>query len=159
MLTIKFDGHDVQTALAQTLAALQDPRPMLEKIGEELAESTMRRFPQGRGPDGVPWAKKSAVTVANHPRGGTKPLIGESKTLSTTISHKVPGNTVVVGSNAVQAAVMQFGAPAGSLWRGKDRRGRNAMAPWGDIPARPFLGVSAEDEQTVLDVVADYLQM
>ena len=158
MLTIKFDGKSVQSALAQTMAAIQEPRPMLLKIGEELADSTMRRFPQGRAPDGTPWAPKSDVTVANHPRGGKRPLIGESKVLSTaSISHDVQGNTVVVGSNAIQAAVMQFGAPAGSLWQGKNKRGGNAMAPWGDIPARPFLGVSAEDEQTILAIVQDYL--
>ena len=158
MLTIKFDGKTVQSALAQTIAAIENPRPMLLKIGEELAESTMQRFPQGAGPDGVPWAKKSAVTIARHPRGGTRPLIGESRMLSTSISFAVEGNAVVVGSNAVQAGVQQFGAPAGSLWRGKDRRGRNAMAPWGDIPARPFLGVSPADEQTILEVVAEYLK-
>ena len=46
MLTIKFDGKSVQSALAQTMAAIQEPRPMLLKIGEELADSTMRRFPE-----------------------------------------------------------------------------------------------------------------
>ena len=158
MLAIKFDGKTVQSALAQTIAAIENPRDMLQQIGLELAESTMKRFPQGKGPDGVPWAKKSAVTLARHPRGGTRPLIGESKVLSTSITSRVEGNVVVVGSNAVQAAVQQFGAPAGSLWRGKGKRGGNAMAPWGDIPARPFLGVSAEDEQTILKVVAEYLK-
>lgn len=157
MLTVKFEDRDVQSALAKTLALIDKPRPMLLKIGEELAESTMKRFPQGKGPDGTPWAKKSAVTLAKHPRGGKRPLIGESRTLSTTISYAVEGNAVVVGSNAVQAAVQQFGAPAGSLWQGRTKRGRS-QAPWGDIPARPYLGVSAADEVTILEIVHEYLQ-
>lgn len=28
---------------------------------------------------------------------------------------------------------------------------------WGDIPARPFLGVSAEDEVNITAQIADYL--
>lgn len=156
-LTIKYDGKDVQSALAQTLSVIDNPRPLLMQIGEALAESTMRRFPAGKGPDGVPWAPKSAVTMARHPRGGKRPLIGESKTLATSITFDVQGKTVVVGSNAIQAAVQQFGAPAGSLWQGKDKRGRNARAPWGDIPARPYLGISDEDEVTILEIVAEYL--
>ena len=55
------------------------------------------------------------------------------------------------------AAVQQFGARAGSLWSGKDRRGRNAKAPWGDIPARPYLGLSAKDERNIMEIVRDYL--
>lgn len=159
MLTIKYDGKDVQSALGRALQVLDNPRPMLMKIGEELAESTMARFPRGKGPDGVPWARKSPVTLARHPRGGRKPLIGESRTLSSSISYRVQGTTIMVGSNAVQAAVMQFGAAKGSLWSGKDKRGRSGRSPWGNIPARPYLGVSPQDEVTILDVVADYLDL
>lgn len=156
-MTIKFDGKEVQSALAKTLAAIDRPRPMLLKIGEELADSTMRRFPKGKSPDGVPWAPKRPSTIASRPRGGKRPLIGESKTLSTSISFSVQGNAITVGSNAIQAAVLQFGAPKGSLWKGKDKNGRKAQAPWGDIPARPFLGVSKDDEATILEIVGDYL--
>ena len=159
MLTVKFDGKDVQSALGRALQMLESPRPMLMKIGEELAESTMARFPRGKGPDGVPWARKSATTLARNPRGGRKPLIGESRTLSSSISYRVQGNTIMVGSNAIQAAVMQFGAPAGSLWKGKDKRGRSGKAPWGNIPARPYLGVSLQDEVSILEIVADYLAL
>jgi phage gpG-like protein len=28
---------------------------------------------------------------------------------------------------------------------------------WGDIPARPFLGVSQADEENILDIVSRYL--
>lgn len=30
--------------------------------------------------------------------------------------------------------------------------------PWGDIPARPFLGLSAEDEDEVAALLTDYLK-
>ena len=157
VLSLKLEDKAVRSALGRALEVLDAPRPMLMKIGEELADSTMARFPRGKGPDGVPWARKSPTTLARHPRGGRRPLIGESRVLSNSISHQVQGKQVMVGSSAIQAAVLQMGAKAGSLWKGKDQRGRRGRSPWGDIPARPYLGLSDEDEVTILDVVADYL--
>jgi phage virion morphogenesis protein len=160
MLTIKYEGKAVQSALARMLAAIEQSRPLLMMIGQDLAESTMQRFETGRPPGGTPpWAEKSAVTIAVHPRGGTKPLIGENRILSTTIASKVQGNTIRVGSNAKQAAVLQFGAPAGSLGRGIDKRGRRFQTPWGDIPPRPYLGVSPADESHIMELIQEYLRM
>ena len=117
----------------------------------------MRRFRAGKGPDGTPWAPKKASTIAAHPRGGRKPLIGESRALSGLIAYQVSDRGVAWGSNQEYAGVHQWGAPAGSLWKGTDRRGRKAQAPWGDIPAPPYLGLSAEDERNILLIVRDHL--
>ena len=157
MLTLKFDQGEIPSALAQVLGVLEKPRPLLQAIGEYGIDSTMQRFRTGKAPDGSAWAPKSATTLARHPRGGRKPLIGESRALSTTIAYQVGDKSVAWGSNQVYAGVQQFGARAGSLWSGKDRRGRNAKAPWGDIPARPYLGLSAKDERSIMKIVRDYL--
>lgn len=157
MLTIKVDKGRVPTALAQVLGVLDKPRPLLQAIGDYGIDSTMARFRTGTAPDGTRWAPKSKTTLARHPRGGREPLIGESKILSTKIAYQVTDRSVAWGSNRVYAAVQQFGARAGSLWSDKDRRGRNAKAPWGDIPARPYLGLSAKDERSIMEIVRDYL--
>lgn len=159
MLTIKVDKGRVPTALAQVLDVLERPRPMLQAIGEYGIDSTMARFRTGKAPDGTRWAPKSKTTLARHPRGGRKPLIGESRALSSTIAYQVGARSVAWGSNQVYAAVQQFGAPAGSLWRGKDKRGRSGKAPWGDIPARPYLGLSAADERAILEIVREHLEL
>jgi phage gpG-like protein len=51
------------------------------------------------------------------------------------------------------AAVQQFGAVAGALGRNK----RGSPIPWGNIPARPFLGVSAQDKVEVLEILQEAL--
>lgn len=56
-------------------------------------------------------------------------------------------------SNLVCAAAHQFGMSQG--YAGKTKRG--APIPWGDIPPRPFLGVSEEDGDRILDILRDYL--
>ncbi len=171
MLTIKYEGRAIQSALAKTLATLDKPEPMLKRIGMDLADSTMKRFATGKGPDGAPWAANSPTTLSRYSAGfsrkkngsltkrsmaklaGKKPLIGESSDLSTSIEWQLQGRTIMVGSRLQYAAVQQFGAKAGSLWRGTG----NARAPWGDIPARPYLGLSAKDERSIMEIVRDYL--
>jgi len=58
-----------------------------------------------------------------------------------------------VGSVLEYAAVQQFGAKKGAF--GRTRRG--APIPWGDIPPRPFLGLSDADRRSILDLIAEHL--
>jgi len=53
----------------------------------------------------------------------------------------------------VYAAVHQFGAAQGAF--GNTSRG--SPIPWGDIPARPYLGLSDDDRQEIETFVADRL--
>ncbi|MDP2794728.1 MAG: transposase [Sulfurisoma sp.] len=56
-------------------------------------------------------------------------------------------SALAIGSNRLYAGVQQFGASRHQFGR----------APWGDIPARPFLGISAGDKADTLETVADFL--
>jgi phage gpG-like protein len=176
MLTIdlKVDGPDYLDGL---LDRLEDMRPALLEVGEDMTESTKQRFVDARAPDGTPWAPNSAATLLNYSRlfaktssgtlkaagvramGTKKPLTGETRALQTTINYQVTGpHSVSIGSPMVYANVMQFGARAGEFGAGfyKTRDGIYPI-PWGDIPARPYIGASASDEQNIVDVVRRYL--
>lgn len=58
--------------------------------------------------------------------------------------------------------MMQFGAEQGAFGAifTTDERGRDHshLIPWGDIPARPFIGLSLADEASIHDIVAEFLQ-
>ena len=58
---------------------------------------------------------------------------------------------------------MQFGAAQGQFgaFIGKDKLGRDHFhaIPWGDIPARPFLGLAEEDRTNILATIAEHLAM
>ena len=54
-----------------------------------------------------------------------------------------------VGSTRIYAGAHQFGARRGAC--GTNKKG--APIPWGDIPARPFLGVSDADKKTILEII------
>lgn len=166
--TITFDGAEALAALDQLAARLGNLTPVMQDLGEYLVASTKARFAAGAGPDGARWAANSPVTLARYlgnyggmfKRDGTlskrgaaragakRPLIGETRRLSGEIHAVVTAASVTVGSSLVYAGVQQFGAPKGSL---------GPRSPWGNIPARPYLGLSAADRGEVLAIVRGYL--
>lgn len=169
---IKVEVHDkeVGQALDRLFRSTQKPRPVLEQIGEILVDSTKRRFASSTGPDGQRWAPNTETTILRYlgvykgsfgkrdgrltkkgaERASSKrPLIGETGSLSSQISYDVDGSgTLFVGSSMIYAAAQQFGAK---------KRKFQGKAPWGDIPARPFLGISDQDRANILDTISDYL--
>lgn len=175
MTTFKIDVNDgeVIAALNRLAATASNPGPALEAIGDALTAQTKRTFETGTDPWGRRWAPNSDATLrallhrgkgnfkkrdgtltakADRTLAGKKPLIGASRQLSSRIHYQVEGNTLVVGSPMVQAAMQQFG-------------GLKSQFPklWGDIPARPFLPVTATGElapearRTVVVVIQEAL--
>lgn len=79
--------------------------------------------------DGELGARGSALVASK------RPLIGEGRQLSTKVFYNVQANVLTVGSTMKYAAMQQFG--------GKKSQFAHL---WGDIPARPFLPVTASGE-------------
>lgn len=170
MITIEINDQGVLEALRRLQARVGNLKPVLRGIGEVLIKSTKRRFATGTAPDGTPWAPNSPVTYdrlatwhltkkgklskAGAARlAGKKPLIGETRRLSSQINAVLQGDALLVGSPMEYAATQQFGAEQGEF--GTTRRG--GPIPWGDIPARPFLGLSEADKRHILEIVAEAL--
>ena len=145
MLAISIEGLDaVVSGLDGMLLRSGNLRPLLLEIGEDLTHSTKNRFITTTAPDGSQWKENSDVTLAH--KSGTTPLT-DGGFLADSIEPVMIGNdTVQVAPDKEYAAMMQFG-------------GTKAQFPdlWGDIPARPYIGFSAEDEQTILASVVNYL--
>lgn len=167
MITVKVNDKKVLEVLNQLTARVRNVRPAFKEIGEDLVDTTKRRFTIATAPDGTPWAPNSPVTVdrylgqfsntrkkdgslskAGKARSSTKkPLTGETKALQTGINYQLQGAAAVaVGSPQPYAAIQQLG-------------GTKAQFPhlWGDIPARPYLGVSTADRQNIVEIIGSYL--
>lgn len=145
MITLDLNTAELTQALRHLEQAAVRLTPVFDDIGQHLVNTTRRRFEDGEGPDGAPWAENSAATLAS--KAGAKPLVGESRGLSTEIHSETGPRSVMVGSNKEYAAMQHFG--------GQRRRFPHL---WGDIPARPFVGLSTEDEQEVQSLLLDHLQ-
>lgn len=153
MITVEIDDAQVRAMLAKLAKRGANPGPLLKEIGEELVDSTLKRFETSTAPDGARWAPNRPSTLARWRGGSKNPLIGEGRALSTQIRYRVADNAVIIGSPMKYAAVQQFGAKKGAF--GSSRRG--SPIPWGDIPARPFLGVSADDRKTIAAIIRAHL--
>lgn len=164
-MKIAADTEQARRALDGLIGKLDSPRPILQAIGESLVDSTKQRFARGVGPDGRKWEPNTPTTIGRYlsrfssraraRRASSKrPLIGESLNLSRSINYRVDGETLLVGSPMEYAAVQQFGARKGEF----GRTSRGSPIPWGDIPARPFLGLSDEDSGDIRGIVGDILK-
>jgi phage gpG-like protein len=171
-ITIDIADAETRDAIGHMLGLLRDPTPALDDIGDYLIVSTKGRFASGIAPSGEMWEANTPLTLAR--KKDPRPLHGESGRLGREILKFVGQAEVEVGSNLIYAGVQQFGAKMGEFGRysqlsrrekfkeGDFRRNAGTVKgfpiPWSDIPARPFLGLSAEDERAVLDIVEMHLQ-
>ena len=164
MATIIIKDDEFKAGLTRLSRTLDTLDPVLRDMGEYLIQATKERFPEGVSPDGRAWMPKSQATVEAYRSREAKsrnasidfrPLFGPSGRLSNEIQYQVGPASVEWGSNLIYAAVQQFGASKGAF--GTARNGTSI--PWGTIPARPFIGVSDEDETALVDLIEDWLQL
>lgn len=166
MFTVELKDEAVTAALMRAAGVLDDMLPLNRDIEKILLDSTKQRFKQGVAPDGTKWAPKSQTTLDRYGarksnRVDVEPLFGPSGALRNQISGDATSDQVEIGSNRIYAGTMQFGAAKGSFgaYSGIDKNGKRfaGSAPWGNIPARPFLGISETDSANIVAQIADWL--
>lgn len=118
-----------------------DARDMLDEIGQALASTTTRRFRDSVDPEGRPWQSLRPATIKQ--KGSSKPLIHHGH-LRDSITHEVRGDRVAVGTRMIYGAIHQFGGQAGRRLAAK-------------IPARPYLGLSADDAAEINDIAQRHI--
>ncbi|MDY0187803.1 MAG: phage virion morphogenesis protein [Syntrophus sp. (in: bacteria)] len=169
-LEMKIEDREVAILLQGLERRIEDRRPAMREIGEIIRESCMRNFREQRGPGGERW--KPSRRAASQ---GGKTLI-DTAVLRNSIHVDAMSDQVRVGTPVEYAGVHQFGAAAGSFGtrvvnvRSHTRGGwgggvpsyvsahrRVVKLPWGDIPARPFLGIRDEDWPEIKDALLDYI--
>lgn len=111
-------------------------RPLMQDLGRQVHTSVLLNFTQQRSPDGVPWLPSKAAIAENR-----KTLIDTGRLLAS-IDYQVMGDTAIVGAGVDYAEKMHFGGGAGY---------GSAV-----FDGRPFLGIRHEDEDKLLQTVADY---
>lgn len=134
-------------ALDRATNGISDTQGLMTKIGQAMKSQTVRRFQAGVSPEGEAWepVKNPRKDSKGRPRKGTaKPLVDTGR-LRNSISVSTAPTEVHVGSNVVYARIHQLGGQAG--------RGRKVT-----IPARPYLGLSEDDQQEIAAMVQDHME-
>lgn len=167
-ITFRLEDTVVLERLRQISARVGNMAPAMRAIGKLMAESTQQRFTSSTAPDGEQWKPNALPTVLAQlgrisgayskktgrltKKGATaflgkRPLV-DTGMLQDSIRYQVAadGNSVEIGTNRFAgeweggAAVHQFG----------DKNG--------NIPARPFLGLSDGDRVEVLEILDRFMQ-
>ena len=151
--TLTINDKDIVGGLARMAAVGEDLRPVLSDIGGELEGSTVKRFVSNVAPDGTPW--KASLRAE---KTGTPTLVLTSN-LRDSIHYVVEPNAVSIGSALIYARIHQTGgvisahgeALAFTLYGGAFVTVRSVT-----IPKRPYLGLSANDNRVVPEIVGEH---
>ena len=152
-IEVTVDDARARAALNRLLATGGDMTPLMRDIGEHLLNSTRERFVSQQAPDGTPWAPLSETTKRRKRRNIGKILTESGVLRGQGLAYRAGRLAVVIGSPLVYAGTHQSGAAQGAF--GSTSGG--TPIPFGDIPARPFLGLSDADEGDVLRLVNRFL--
>lgn len=167
--TITIDDSQVQRWFGELLQRAQDQSGLMADVREYLIESTQGRFATGIGPDGIAWAPLADGS-------GRTPLL-KSGRMRDGVNGESGPDWVEIYSDARQARWHQEGTkpyeihakPGKALfWPGmRTRPGKDgAQVPafvrkvnHPGLPARPFMGISSEDDQVIGDLAIAWLEL
>ena len=157
MIAVRVQVKDegVLAALSRLHMDNDDKRELLDMIGIGEAENTRLRFVDQHAPDGQPWTPSIRATK----QGGD--TLRDTGRLMNSITHRVGGDYVEVGTNVFYAAMMHEGGTIHALGSGYLKfqiAGAWAQKRSVTIPARPFLGLDADGEQEVIDLIDQFLR-
>ena len=127
------NAQQIASILDKLANAAQDRTPLMGSIAGTMESAVLQNFDVGGRPK---W-------LGLKYRQGT-PLV-DTENLMNSITSYYDNNVAEVGTNEPYAAIHQFGGKAG--------RGRKV-----DIPARPFLVLTPQDEDDILEDVQAYFR-
>ena len=127
------NAQQIASMLDKLENAAQDRTPLMRSIAGTMESAVLQNFDVGGRPK---W-------LGLKYRQGT-PLV-DTENLMNSITSYYDNNIAMVGTNEPYAAIHQFGGKAG--------RGRKV-----DIPARPFLVLTPQDEDDILEDVQAYFR-
>lgn len=175
--SVEFTGlNEALRILRQVRNLGEDPTPLLGIFGAILERSVIKRFESSKGPGGVPWPR-SKRTLGKKKRGvpSGKTLV-DTGDLRNSIRYVVRPGEVEIGSdglkNPIKAVANQFGSNRQTVVVKHTRtinsafgvplpqaksitiRGHGRVT---NLPARPFIGIDADDRADVNEAAREYL--
>jgi phage virion morphogenesis protein len=150
-LSIKLDVTGDLEKFAGRLERLGKPgvkQQLNTQIAQALENSTLERFKTGTDPDGGAWKPSGRVQAENAKRrksGKSGKTLVDTGRLRNSIHSASSDDAAEVGTDVVYARIHQLGGDAG----------RNHATK---LAARPYLGMSADDERVVRAVVEGFVE-
>jgi len=155
-LRIETEGtRAIEQRMAQLIVRFEDLTPLTEAMGVYLESATIDRFDTETAPDGNRWEQ----SIRAREEGGK--TLTDSAQLRSSITSEADASSTAVGTNKIYAGVHQDGATITA----KSSPRLTFQLPGGlgfrsvesvEVPARPFLGLSRDDEIELHALAEDF---
>ena len=133
-------GKKLSKELKELHKRLGSLEELMDAIGEKLLDSTHERMSREEDPEGNRWQELSPnYAAAKKALYGDKLMLQITENLFSTLVWQSGSDFVQVGSPLIYSGTQQHGLP--------DK----------NVEARPYLGLSLEDERTVYELIEDYI--
>ena len=144
-IEIKIDNKDVEKKLLELAQKGENLRPLMKNIAGIFASATEENFKNEGRPD--KWTELSEATKKQRTKQKKWPgqILQVSGQLASSISTQYDDESAVIGSNLDYAAIHQLGGQAG----------KNKKV---EIPARPYLKLTDDDFNEILDATKNFLK-
>lgn len=172
LIKIEHTVVPAQKVLKKLASQTSNLRPALKVMGEALTLSTEGRFNAETDPTGTKWQE---IKPRTRKRKKHSKILTEDGNLRGSIHPEVEGDsTLMVGTPSKYGAIHQLGGTIKQEGivvhlKGKGRNTRFAKAANADramkvnrkitMPARPYLGVSKEDEKELVAIAEEHLEL
>lgn len=152
---------------------LSNLNPLLRNIGEYLLNTTRERFDKSISPDNVPWLKNSPFTLMIYALEKSRGKLLKKNGQGTKKALKLMANKKPLMWNGYLKGLLfyklsQYSVEAGSALKyAKDHQYGVKGKIWHtilgdikiDIPARPFIGINAQNQFHIHTLVNKYLKI
>lgn len=153
-ITIQADSSPIEAVLKQLGSFDSLKAQLFDEIGAGLVNSIQHRFLTGTGVDGNPWK----ISWRARMQGGE--TLRDTGRLMNSYTHNVFSNGVEVGTDVAYAPHLHYGAtilPKNGQYITFAVGGQYRKVKQSIIPPRTQLGINAEDEVMILDIVGSFI--
>ncbi|MCO8092067.1 phage virion morphogenesis protein [Acinetobacter pseudolwoffii] len=153
-IIIQADSSPIEAVLKQLGSFDSLKAQLFDEIGAGLESSVHNRFLTGTGVDGNPWKISWRAKL----QGGE--TLRDTGRLMNSYTHNVLSSGVEVGTDVAYAPYLHYGAtilPKNGQYITFAVGGQYRKVKQSIIPPRTQLGLDAEDEVMVLDIVGSFI--
>ena len=153
-ITIQADSSPIEAVLKQLGNFDSLKNQLFDEIGAGLVNSIQHQFLTGTGVDGNPWK----ISWRARMQGGE--TLRDTGRLMNSYTHNVLSSGVEVGTDVAYAPHLHYGAtilPKNGQYITFAVGGQYRKVKQSILPPRTQLGLDAEDEAMVLDIVGSFI--
>ena len=153
-ITIQADSSPIEAVLKQLGSFDSLKAQLFDEIGAGLVDSIQHRFLTGTGVDGNPWK----ISWRARMQGGE--TLRDTGRLMNSYTHNVLSSGVEVGTDVAYAPHLHYGAtilPKNGQYITFAVGGQYRKVKQSVLPPRTQLGINAENEVMILDIVGSFI--